>query len=879
MTIQSGTRLGPYEVVGPIGAGGMGEVYRAKDTRLERSVAIKILPAEFAANTQLRLRFEREAKTISQLNHPHICTLFDVGHDQDIHYLVMEYVEGESLADRVVKGPLPIEQVLRYGIEIADALDKAHRQGIVHRDLKPGNVMLTKSGAKLLDFGLAKLTLAESGGILGLTAMPTEQKPLTQEGTILGTFQYMAPEQLEGREADARTDLFAFGAVLYEMATGKHAFEGKSKASLIAAIVSGQPQSVSQLQPLTPPALEHVMKKCLEKDPEDRWQSAHDVAEELRWVSAAGSQAGLATPVLARRKTRERLTWSAALIATAIIALLGGWLIPRRVQMPSYSFTIPSSGGDYRNAWGGWVSPDGTKVVFRAQNADRKVQLWTRSLDGLDVKPIPGTEWPVFFLAWSPDSKYFAVHKERKVMKIPAAGGPAEPIAEVPTAWYGDWNRDGDILLATGEAPLGRIAPGSRTVEPITTLDKSKHEIGHVNPEFLPDGRRFLFTAITRDPKRADHSHRLYAGSLDSKETRFLGEISSVVRYVEPGLLLAVRDGTLLAYPFDVKKLKITGDPFTVADDVFYFKPTGVALFSVSSDGVLVTQGVGAGQRLYWLTAEGKPSSPIGPAASYEDMRISPDGKSLAVGIADAKVGTADIWIQGLDRETTRRLTFEASWEGTPVWSPDGARLYYAADRTGWPDIYTRVIDSGEEELLLARHDLQFPLDVSPDGKFLLYQTFEEPGSSGDLFVMPLEGERKPRPFVKTPFAEGAEARFSPNGRWIAYVSSESGRPQVYVKPFPGPGRSRQISIDRGGGPRWSANGRRLFFLNQRQVMVVDFSPASGTAVGEPRLLFETASEIGTWEVAADGRFLAAVETQEGTAPLRVVVNWPRLLK
>ncbi|HVR43607.1 MAG TPA: serine/threonine-protein kinase, partial [Thermoanaerobaculia bacterium] len=285
MTIQAGTRLGPYEVVAPIGAGGMGEVYRARDTRLERSVAIKILPAEFAENTQLRLRFEREAKTISQLNHPHICTLFDVGHDKATHYLVMEYLEGESLADRLVKGPLPMEQVLRYGIEIADALDKAHRQGIIHRDLKPGNIMLTKSGAKLLDFGLAKLTIADSGGILGLTAMPTEQKPLTQEGTILGTFQYMAPEQLEGREADARTDLFAFGAVLYEMATGRRAFEGKSRASLIAAIVSSQPPPVSQLQPLTPPALEHVMKKCLEKDPEDRWQSAHDVAEELRWVS------------------------------------------------------------------------------------------------------------------------------------------------------------------------------------------------------------------------------------------------------------------------------------------------------------------------------------------------------------------------------------------------------------------------------------------------------------------------------------------------------------------------------------------------------------------------------------------------------------------
>ncbi|HUP47481.1 MAG TPA: WD40 repeat domain-containing protein [Thermoanaerobaculia bacterium] len=410
------------------------------------------------------------------------------------------------------------------------------------------------------------------------------------------------------------------------------------------------------------------------------------MAEELRWVSATGSQAGLSTPVLARRKTRERLTWSAALIATAIIALLGGWLIPRRVEMPSYSFTIPSSGGDYRNAWGGWVSPDGTKVVFRALNADRKSQLWTRSLDGLDVKPIPGTEWPVWFLAWSPDSKYLAVHREQKVMKIPAAGGPAEPIAEVPEAYGGGhWNRDGDILLEISEAPLGRIAPGSRTVELITTLDKTKHEIGHVHPEFLPDGRRFLFIAITRDPTRADHSHRLYAGSLDSKETRFLGEISSVVRYVEPGLLLAVRDGTLLAYPFDVRKLKITGDPFKVADDVYYFKPTGHASFSASGNGVLVTQGVGAGLRLYWLTAEGEPASPIGPAASYDPMRISPDGKSLAVGIMDTKVGTADIWIRGLDRETSRRLTFEASFEGNPVWSPDGARLYYAADRTGFP--------------------------------------------------------------------------------------------------------------------------------------------------------------------------------------------------
>ncbi len=878
MQLEKGARLGPYEVMECVGAGGMGEVYRAVDTRLDRSVAIKVLPAAVSKNAELKVRFEREAKAISSLNHPHICTLHDIGEIDGSEYLVMEFCEGESLADRLKNGPLPIEQVIRYGEQIASALHRAHQHGIVHRDLKPGNIMITRSGAKLLDFGLAK-TAAEAVEPPSVeTALPTAHKPLTEEGTILGTFQYMAPEQVEGKPADGRTDIFALGAVLHEMATGSRAFEGSSRASLIAAIMDRQPPPISTLQPLTPPALDHVVRKCLEKDPEDRWQSAHDVATELRWISEAGSQAGVASPVLKRRKSRERALWVAALVLMAILAGLAGWLIPRPVPETRVSFEIPGSTDRYSELWNASISPDGSRIAFMAAEREGRPRLWIRPLDSLEASPLTGPLSSRSFF-WSHDGSSIAYFDEGNLMKISASGGPPQPIAEIRSLESGAWSPDGVILLTTGETPLSRIDPGSSSVRTITTLDAEQHEFAHSSPTFLPDGRRFLFTASMRHPDRRDHSQRLYAGSLDSAETTFIGEIGSEVEYVEPGYLLAVRDGTLLAYPFDVDELEVTGDPRTVLANVAYFKPTGEAGFSVSSSGVLVVAAPAPPGELHLLDMDGKSTGSLDTEGAIGNLRVSPDGSRVAVAVEDPKLGTLDIWLYGLDRRTKRRLTLDSGWENHPVWTPDGSRLLYAWDRIGWPDIYVRTIDgAGEDELIVAEPDVQFPRDVSPDGKWLLYFTRADISNNGDLWLARLDSPGEREPFVASPFVE-SWGRFSPDGRFVAYQSNASGEWQVYVKPFPGPGSARQISLEQAGWPRWSADGTRLLWMWEDRMMSVRISPESGAPIGEPEELFTSSAEIGAWEPLPNGEgFVAEIRNASDSAPLRVYLDWKRLI-
>jgi len=869
--MTSGTRLGPYEIVAPIGAGGMGEVYKARDTRLDRAVAVKILPAALAQNAQFKLRFEREARTISQLSHPNICTLFDVGEN----YIVMELLEGESLADRLSKGPLPLPEVLKYGVQIAEALGKAHREGVIHRDLKPGNIMITKGGAKLLDFGLAKSTL------IAVPDGATVQKPLTQEGFVLGTFQYMAPEQLAGEEPDARTDIFALGAMLYEMATGKRAFEGKSRTSLIGAIVSGEPRPMSEIQPLTPPAFEHVVRKCLAKDPDDRWQSASDIAEELRWIGEVGSQAGVAAPLTLRRKTRERLAWSVAAISLVAAIAAGVYALrAARIHPRSYSFTIPAATADYDSALGAAISPDGRNVVFTARNRERKRLLWLRHLDGLEAHPLPATEGVVGSASyfWTADSQHVVVVSNRKLLKLPIDGGPPQVLAETRNIGGGSANADGEIIVGIDEAGIQRLDRGGKLI-PITQLDAKNFEVGHYFPSFLPDGKRFLFHAITRDPARNEQVNRLYVGTLDGK-TKYIGPTPSRTVYVQPGYLLFVRDGTLMAVRFNLKKLEMVGDPITVTDNVWFFKPIGVAEFSVSNDGVLVCHGPSAASRLYWVGSDGRVMTPAGEGGNFSGIALSPSGDSAAVAVSDLKIGTPDLWIWGLSRPTRRRLTFDSSYEGNPVWSPDASRIYYASDRKGVPDIYEKVIDgSSEDRVIVGAPSVQFPRSVSPDGKFLLYQSFEDPKGQGDLMVIPLDGDRKPRAFVKTPFTEGGSARFSPDGRWAGYTSAESGSLQVYVKPFPGPGTARQISLDGGESVRWSNGGKTILFQDGRKIMKVSFESGKGTAT-DPLLVTEMGYDIGSYEVAADGRLLMQLATEtESSAPNRVIVNWTRLLK
>jgi Tol biopolymer transport system component len=709
------------------------------------------------------------------------------------------------------------------------------------------------------------------------------QKPLTQEGFILGTFQYMAPEQLAGEEPDARTDIFALGAMLYEMATGKRAFEGKTRTSLIAAIISGEPRPMSEIQPLTPPAFEHVVRKCLAKDPDDRWQSASDIAEELRWIGEMGSQAGVAAPLTRRRKTREHLAWGVAAISL-VIAIAAGVYVLRaaRVHPPSYSFTIPATTGDYQSAVGAAISPDGRNVVFAARNRERKRLLWLRPLDGLEARPLPATEGVVGIGAasyfWTANSQHVVFFSNGKLLKLPIAGGPPQVLTDTRGISGGSANADGDIILGLDESGIQRLDRGGK-LTPLTQLDAKNFEVAHLFPSFLPDGKQFLFHSITRDPARSEQVNRLYVGTLDGK-TKFVGPTPSRTVYVQPGYLFFVRDGTLMAVRFDLKKLEMVGDPVTLTDDVSFFKPTGGADFSVSNDRVLVCHRPTAASHLYWVRSDGRVMTPAGEAGNFSGVALSPSGDSAAVAVSDLKIGTPDLWIWGLSRPTRRRLTFDIGYEGNPVWSPDGSRIYYASDRKGIPDIYEKVIDGpAEDRVIVGAPNVQFPRSVSPDGKFLLYQSFEEPKGRGDLMVIPLDGDRKPQTFVKTPFTEGGSAGFSPNGRWVAYSSAESGTLQIYVKPFPGPGTARQISLDGGESVRWINGGKTILFQKGRKIMEVSFDSGKETA-GDPAVLTEMSNDVVDYEPAPDGRLLMQLVTEsDAIAANRVIVNWTRLLK
>jgi serine/threonine protein kinase len=877
--IALGTRLGPYEILAPIGAGGMGEVYRARDTRLDRTVAVKVLPDHLASSPEVRQRFEREAKTISALSHPHICALYDVGNQDGVEYLVMEYLEGKTLSDRLVKGPLPLEQLLRYGIEIADALDRAHRQGIVHRDLKPGNVMLTKSGVKLLDFGLAKAMEAPSAGS-GLTALPTAARHLTQEGTILGTFQYMAPEQLEGKEADARTDIFAFGAVLYEMATGRKAFEGASQASLIASIMGSQPAPISTVQPMTPPALDRVVRTCLAKDPEERWQSARDVASELKWVAEAGSQAGVPAPVVSRRRSRERLAWILAAIFLLLAAAASfGYLrrapaareVVRLQLLPPEKTDFDSSDGPVT------ISPDGRRVVFSSRESTGPARLWLRSLDSTEARKLDSGPDP-YDPFWSPDSRFIAYGSTNKLWKIDASGGPRQVIADMVDGRGGSWSRDNVILFAkSGASQIYRVSAAGGEPVAVTTLDTVRGETGHWRPRFLPDGRHFLFLARSNQTRNTG----ICVGSLDSKEIKRILPIDASPQFAPPGYLLYVRDRTLFAQKFDPDRLTLSGEPVAVAHDVEYVPTWGDAGFSVSENGVLTHQSGGRLDRqLIWYDRSGKQLSVLGEPAEYRDNpRLSPDGRRVAVMRIDPEVRSGDIWLYDVARGTGSRLTFDPSVEEHPVWSPDGSRLLYSSNRAGVGDIYQKsATGAGPEEAIFKDENFKSPLDWSRDGRFVIFRT-STPTTKSDLWILPMTGDRKPFPFANSAFIEN-EAAFSPDGKWIAYTSDESGKMEVYVQPFPQTGSKWQISTKGGITPRWRGDGKEIFYYEPAKGRkAVDIQTAPAFEAGVPKDLFASPLSGGS-DVSADGqRFLVNQPAESAPAPATVVLNWTADLK
>ncbi|HEV2297591.1 MAG TPA: protein kinase [Candidatus Acidoferrales bacterium] len=894
MSLSSGTKLGPYEIQAPVGAGGMGEVYRARDIRLDRTVAIKVLPAHLSGIPDQRQRLEREGRAVSALNHPHICTLFDVGHQDGTDYLVMEYLEGETLAQRLQKGPLPTDQLLRCAIEVADALEKAHRRGIIHRDLKPSNIMLTKSGAKLLDFGLAKPTAQAAG----LADTPTASKPLTAQGTIVGTFQYMAPEQLEGKEADARSDIFSFGAVLYEMATGKRAFEGKSQASLIAAILEHEPPPISQLQPMAPPALERVVRICLAKDPEERFQTAHDLRLQLEWIRDAGSQAGLPAPVAARRKYRELTLAAAAALAIAAAVFFG---VSYFTHAPSESHAIrayvkPAPNSAFTSYNGGnagfAVSPDGLRLAYVASMPDGKSVLWVRSLDSLQAQPLAGTDGAVLPF-WSPDSHYIGFFADGKLKKIEAYGGPPLTLCDAPGGRGGTWNRDGTIVFAPFfSTPLFRVSDAGGAATQITTVEHSRNESTHRWPYFLPDGRHFLFLAGNPLTPADSPTNSIMVGSLDSKETKFLFHSRSNAIFAS-GHILFLRQNTLMAQPFDPKRLEFTGDALPVADQVEDVIPRVQGEFSASEDGILTysESGAAGSQQLIWYDRSGKQVGAVPGTDSYSDPHISPDGKELAFSLESPG---GDIWLYDIAREMKTRFTFgsgSSTRNMSQIWSPDGRRIAYTSIRNGGFGIYQKAADgSGQEELLIKPGpDQLYPVDWSPDGKLILYMNWETNGPV--IWVLPMQGDGKPFMFNQSQetqtLSAQTTARFSPDGKWLAYTSSESGRFEVYVTPFPGPGGKWEVSTAGGWFPQWRRDGRELFYVSLDYKIMAAEVKGNGSSfeVGGVRPLFETRPYFGLYtanlfDVTADGqRFIVPYEAQQTNSTMTLVANWPAILK
>ena len=976
MPLTAGTRLGPYEIVAAVGAGGMGEVYKATDTRLNRTVAIKVLPPHWADDAEMKQRFDREAQAVAALSHPHICTLHDIGHerlqrgpdsavaeppadagrDAPIDFLVMEYLEGETLDKRLERGALPIDQALKFAAAIADALDKAHRGGIIHRDLKPSNVMLTPSGPKLLDFGLAKLDAlkpptstprpsSKPGGTpmpaaapsprpgeAGLAPAPVglKSQKVTTPGLIIGTLQYMAPEQIEGAEADARTDIFAFGAILHEMVTGTKAFEGKNRALLIAAIATLELEPLSKLRPGVPTALDHVAKRCLAKDADDRWQSAHDLVLKLRWINDGGVGAvqPVATPAANKRLSLALAAGLVVLAATALPAFLY-WRTP--IAAESLQFRVPVAGlSDADIA----ISPDGELLALVAKpNTQESSAIYVRPVGATTFRRLGGTD-DASMPFWSPDSRSIAFVAGGRLKRVEATGGAPKDITAVAGLVGGAWNRDGVIVFGS-PAGLHRVSAEGGTPESITTAEKP--ETGHYWPSFLPDGRHYVYLAWSDDrTKRA-----LMAAELGSSDRTRLVEADSRASYADAagsaaaGYLLFQREATLFARPFDPDRRTFTGDPLHLADQVGSTISNGHGHFAVSQNGVLLyfqrtstAAGGGPAGRggtvlnavIGWSDRNGKQLGLAGEQATYGDFDLSPDGKFVAITRLDAAPG-ADIWVIDWERAgVANKITLDPNDDINPVWSPGGDRIAFTTFRNGNADVYVKNANGvGEETPILNSAANEFVEDWSKDGKYLAYKLGAE--NAEDIYAVPLTGgDATPIAVVTGPFRKD-EPQFSDDGRWLAYTSNESGTFEVYVMSFPARDQKVRVSAIGGGGqPRWRGDGKELYYRGpDGAAMVVDLKAGARIEPAVPRRLFPTHNPVPSardpvrhmWSVTADGQrflvrypnnsaaafsggqggastvpFLAQVQnTAQGPAPisaqgvvvsgLTVVRNWP----
>ena len=914
MPLNPGTRFGPYEILSPLGAGGMGEVYRARDTRLGRDVAIKVLPQHLTGNPEVRARFEREARTVSQLNHPHICTLFDVGREGTTDFLVMELVDGETLAHRLQRGPLPAREILRLGVEITDALDRAHRAGIVHRDLKPANVMLTKSGAKLMDFGLARATgmagpASGSGATAAaLTQSPTLAQPLTTEGSIVGTFQYMSPEQLEGREADARSDIWSLGCVLYEMATGKRPFEGRSQASLIAAILEHEPPPISAARsapgtvpgegPATPagasaarrgevpPGLERVVHQCLAKDPDERWQSAGDLKRELEWI-AQGSASG-ASPVEAGARPRARRRWAGLAIAAAAgiaigagVMLLGPWR-PKAADALLTRFIIePPPGMGLNFPAEAALSPDGAWLAFGVTDSIGLSHIGVRGLGSIETRILPGTD-RASLPFWSPDSRVIAYFANGKLMKIALDGTPPVALCDAPDARGGAWSKDGVILFAPNNSgPIARVAAAGGQPVPVTQVDEKRHEFGHRYPQFLPDGRHFLYVAIGPE---IDQS--VFVGSLDGSAPVEVCKTPTGARFAPPSYLLYVDASSaalrqrLLGMRFDPARRRTTGDAQLLIDDV---KASNFGYPNVCADdrGTLVVQHWGSPHFHFdWKSPTGAPLGiAIQDLESLPGVSLSPDGLRFAYG----GIAPPDLYVRDLASGAARRLTFKSEAVQNIVWSHDGTRMVFARGTgTAGYEICTKAADgSGEDSTLFRGPGLfSYPMSLSRDGRWLVAQCSDSTGAF-DLWCIPLAGQGAPHPYQHTP-ANEIQASISPDGHWLAYLTIEQGKPAIYVQSFPTPGTKYQVEVETPVGLAWNQRGDQLLVITEKsEVLWIGTLLTSGFQQGATHRLFQIPPNGFLGDVTPDGKkfLVGSFDQHTASGMLEVVLNWPRILE
>jgi eukaryotic-like serine/threonine-protein kinase len=900
MALTPGTRLGPYEVVGPLGAGGMGEVYRARDSRLGRDVAIKSLPALTATDREFTTRFEREARILASLNHPHIGALYGLEESDGSRFLILELVDGGTIAERLVDGPLPVREALTIARQIADALDGAHEKGIVHRDLKPANIALTSAGqVKVLDFGLAKASEPDAGA-------STRALAATREGVVLGTAAYMSPEQARGGSIDKRSDIWSFGCVLYELLAGRHPFPGRTISDTIAAIIGVEPDWTA-IPSETPARVRWLLRRCLEKDPRRRLHDIADARIELEEalaepIGSGAVDAAGATQSDGRAPTRERAAWIiAALCAIVALALVAARSLQRgtSTQQPAAfiaSVVLPDGlRMSLANPSGRFaLSPDGRRLAVVASDATGRSMLWVRPLDAQVAQPLAGTEGASFPF-WSPDSRFIAFLASGKLNKVDSAGGVPATLCDATLGATGAWSRD-DVILFTprGSAPLHRVSASGGQPSQVTTLDAAAGDAQHWYPSFLPDGRHYVYFVVGSKARGLTDPRAIYLGSLDPGEPpRLLVEGGSNARYAN-GHLVYLRNGTLVAHRFDPDRLQLAGEPAPLVEHVQIAGAgtTGVAgAFSVSDAGVLVYQtGFMLRSQLAWFDRTGKELGKLGDTWDYADVSLSPDGTRAAVSVLDPAFGTRDLWIYDIARGHRERLTFDPGDDFAPQWSrPDFARIFFSSRRQGSIHLYEKSARGGaESERILFQDELgKFASHVSPDGRHLVYIGGGGIIARSDLWMLPLTGDRKAFPFLDTAFVE-SHGQFSPDGRWLAYSSNESGQFEVYIRPFPGPGETWQVSIAGGGWPRWGRAGELLYLTPDNKLIAVPVATNDGRIViGAAQPLFTARprpqSRLDAYQYALSPdaqRILVNTNVEEPAgSPITVMVNWPEMLK